>query len=404
MLNETDLKQENATIPLLRLSFRSFFLFGSLFALFAMFMWLLVISGVAEVSPLNGVHWWHSHEMLFGFVPAIIAGFLLTAVQTWTSVPSIKGNKLLCLLLVWFAARFLIFVDLGVPLWLVMSIDLSFLPLTGYFLAQPLLKIKQYRNMIFLPVLTLMALANFFTYLPLLGITPALTSQEFAGQGLHAMIILTALLVALLGGRVIPMFTANGTNTPKVLPILGLEASALLSLFIIFLFFITGLTQFSFTLGIICFCSALLNGWRILRWRFWVTFKTPLVWVLHFTMMFVPIGLMMLAVHFIFNTVTLSTALHSITVGVIGGMILAMMSRVSLGHTGRKLIATPIMIAAFIAIILAAIVRSLGIAMLPEFTTQFWLLSGMFWCVAYGGFVWVFLPILSAPRVDGRPG
>ncbi len=399
MLNITDLKEEQKLAPLLRLGFRPLFLLGASFSLIAMVIWLLNLHGILASTPLNGVFWWHSHEMLFGFVPAIVAGFLLTAVQSWTGIPGVKGKKLLMLVLVWIAARILILANPPIPFAFIMIIDLLFLPLAGFLLAQPLIKIGQHRNMIFLPVIALMTLMNVFTYLPRLGF-----SNEFYTQGIHAMVLLTTFLVAFLGGRVIPMFTANGTKTQKVLPIKWLEMSALTSIAIIFIFIAAGLTEYNVFLGVVCFIGAALHLYRNMRWRPWVTLKVPLVWSLHATMLFIPIGLLLLGTHFIFGLISFSAALHSLTVGVMGGMIIAMMSRVSLGHTGRPLQVGSIMILAFVSIVIAAITRSLLIFMLPEFAAQLWLLSGALWCFTFACFIWIYLPILSSPRTDGRPG
>ncbi|GAA0859253.1 NnrS family protein [Aliiglaciecola litoralis] len=399
MLNITDLQQEQAITPILRLGFRPFFLFGSVFALVAMSCWVLLLTGTIELSPFNGATWWHSHEMLFGFVPAIVAGFLLTAVQTWTSIPSIKGTKLFGLLLVWLTARILLLASPNLSIAIIMAIDLAFLPLTAYFLAAPIIKIKQYRNMIFIPVLLLMTVANALTYLPQFGYSASLSAQ-----GMHSMVLLTTFLVAFLGGRVIPMFTANGTQTPKVMPIKWLEASSLVSLIVLLVFFLSGFTRFSVVLGCLCLISALLNLIRQFRWRPWVTLNAPLVWSLHFSMLFIPVGLTLLGLHFLFGLLSLSTALHSITVGAIGGMIVAMTSRVSLGHTGRVLEVGRTMQLAFIAIILAAYVRSVLVAFWPQYSVELWILSAGLWCVTFACFIACYLPILSAPRVDGRPG
>ncbi|WP_395344493.1 NnrS family protein [Ningiella sp. W23] len=400
-------EKDLALTPLLRLGFRPFFLLGSLFALLGMLVWLLALQGLAAPSPLNGMLWWHSHEMLFGFVAAIISGFLLTAVQTWTGQPSIKGMKLLFLVLVWLLARVLIFVNFDISVFIVMTIDVLFLPLTAFFLAQPLIKIKQYRNMVFIPVLSLMTIANILTYLPMLDASPAFSS-ELSNKGFYAMVFLSTLLVALLGGRVVPMFTANGTGTTKVLPLKWLEISAMLSLVAVVIGIVFFFQSDSLLLGVLCLLSACLHLVRNLRWRPWVSFKVPLVWVLHAAMLFIPIGLFMISSHFLFQWMSFSAALHGLTVGVIGGMIIAMMSRVSLGHTGRKLNPHALMTLAFIAIIVAAFIRSplMGVAQTsaPHMTSQLWLISGILWCLSFACFAWVYFPILSKPRADGRPG
>ncbi len=399
MLNITDNQQEQKITPILRLGFRPFFLFGSLFATVSILFWLLALKGIVVLEPLNGSLWWHSHEMLFGFSSAIIAGFLLTAVQTWTNIPSIKGGQLLALFGLWLTARVMIFFGSEDLVLLIMVLDISFLPITAFLVGSWIVKIKQYRNLIFIPVLLLMATANFLTYLPSLGFDPSWTNK-----GLHSMTMLVTFLVAFLGGRVIPMFTANGTRTEKVAPLKWLEFSTLASLFLLFLIMVTGMDKYPVVTAGLCFAGAALHFARQMRWRPWVTFKVPLVWSLHFTMLFIPIGLLLMGLHFYNGATSLSAALYSLTVGVIGGMILAMISRVSLGHTGRELKVGLIMRFAFAAIIVSAAVRSVFVTMWPQFSIQFWAVSGVLWCLAFASYVWVYLPILATPRIDGRPG
>ncbi|MEM7418615.1 MAG: NnrS family protein [Pseudomonadota bacterium] len=400
MLNIVDNQQEQKITPLLRLGFRPFFLFGSLFAALSIALWLLTLKGAVSVEPLNGMLWWHSHEMLFGFTAAIIAGFLLTAVQTWTNIPSIKGRQLLLLVCLWFLARLLILSGSASVLPWAMIADLMFLPLTAFFVGQRVVKIRQYRNLIFIPVLVLMSVMNLFTYLPSLGFDSA-----WQARGIHGMTLLVTFLVAFLGGRVIPMFTANGTKTTKVLPIKWLEMSALASLAVVLvLFLLKDVVDIKMLTGIVCLTTAVIHTIRQWRWRIWVTLNVPLVWSLHITMLFIPVGLVLLSLHFFGASITLSNAIHSLTVGVIGGMILAMMSRVSLGHTGRMLQVGKLMSVAFFAVVISAIVRSIAIAIWPQWTIQFWLFAGCLWCVAFGLFFFKYLPVLSAPRVDGRPG
>jgi uncharacterized protein involved in response to NO len=170
------LKQGQQIPPILRLGFRPFFLFGSMFALLSMAIWLLTLKGTFSPVPFNGLVWWHSHEMLFGFVTAIIVGFLLTAVQNWTAIPGVRGVKLAALFAIWLSARLLIFFNPTINLIIIMLIDLAFLPLAALLLGYPLLKIRQYRNMIFIPLLLLMTLSNLLTYLPQFGFNSNLNS------------------------------------------------------------------------------------------------------------------------------------------------------------------------------------------------------------------------------------
>lgn len=398
-MNINEFQKEQQIVPILRLGFRPFFLLGSLFALIAMGVWLLVLKGVITINPLNGPMWWHSHEMLFGFSSAIIAGFLLTAVQTWTNIASPKGTQLLALVSVWLLARFLILFASESLLIVTMVVDIVFLPLTAFVVGIRIIKIRQYRNLVFIPVLSLMAIMNLFTYLPNFG-----WDAQWSNKGMHGMSILITFLVAFLGGRVIPMFTASGTQTVKVLPLKWLELLCMLSLFLVFFVVVVGDPFMPFFASLLCFSAAIVHLFRQWRWRIWLTLRVPLVWSLHVSMLFIPVGLVLLGTHYLNGLISFSGALHSLTVGVIGGMILAMLSRVSLGHTGRMLKINPIMQCAFIAIVISALVRSLFVAIWPEFTMLFWTTAGVLWCAAFGLFLWVYVPILLSPRVDGKPG
>ena len=146
MMQITDLEQERKTAPLWQLGFRAFFLGGAVFSVITLSLWLLLYRGVINIQPLGGGYWWHIHEVIFGFGWAIIAGFLLTAVQTWTGQSGLQGKKLSALFSLWLLARIaLIFPDL-LGATLTTLIDLAFLPAVALVLAKPILAVKQYRN------------------------------------------------------------------------------------------------------------------------------------------------------------------------------------------------------------------------------------------------------------------
>jgi uncharacterized protein involved in response to NO len=399
MINITDAKQEQRIPPLLRLGFRPFFLFGSLFACIAMLLWALTLTGNLAFSPFNNAMWWHSHEMLFGFVPAIIVGFLLTAVQTWTGVPGVRSTKLLVVFGLWALARILLAVDSSIPILLVMAIDLAFLPLAAWHLARPIFALKQIRNMFFVPLLLTMTLANSFSYLPALGF-----DQKWLQQSFDGMLLLVTMLVLVLGGRVIPLFTANGTHSTKVLPVQWLEITAIASVLLCMLVFLLGISLPHYVMAALFSVAAVTNLVRCLRWRVWITLDVPLVWSLHFSFLFIPLGLALIALHYGLDLLPLNTAIHALTTGGIGGMILAMTARVSLGHSGRKLQVGFLIQSAFVSLLLAAFLRSIGVAIFPQYSMQFWIISAVCWSLAFGLFVIVYWPILSTPRVDGRPG
>ena len=400
MMQILDQQKEDQIPALFRLAFRPMFLFGGVFSCLALVVWGLVLAGHLSFTPYGGLTFWHSHEMLYGFVSAIIVGFLLTAVQNWTGIPSIRGKKLAVLTGFWLSARLLMCFPQA-PAWLVIGVDMVFLPLAGYWLAKPIIAIGQMRNLFFAPILILLSAANLAMHLGLLLQTPVLYQHGFMST-----IWLITVLMSVVGGRVIPFFTASGTQTPKATPLPWLEYATLGSTWVMFFLFVTGAVYYipPTVLGLLLWCCAAFHAIRVIRWRFTITLKVPLLWSLHLAYWFIPIGIALMGASYLFGVVSVSTAFHALTVGAMGNMILSMMSRVSLGHTGRKLIVKHWIILAFAAVLIAALARVFGAIFLPQWTLQFIELSVVAWCVAYGLFSLVYFPVLTQPRADGRPG
>ncbi|WP_413694491.1 NnrS family protein [Pseudidiomarina sp. YC-516-91] len=397
----TDMKVEEKMWPLLRQAFRPFFLLGATFSAIAMMLWLWVLSGAIQLPVFADVMFWHAHEMLFGFVAAIIVGFLLTAVQNWTGLRATHGRALAVLTVVWLLGRLALLFGAWLPVYVPVAIDLLFLPLAAFFLAIPLITVKQQRNLFFVPVLLLLTLCNGLMYYGRL--TGRFDLQQVGSQ--NAVLLIT-LLMAIVGGRVIPMFTANGTMTQKVQPIVWLDKLALGTLWLIFALQITQLSSFfaDVWLAGLYALAAVLLAWRCVRWKPWITLRVPLVWSLHIAYWFLPIGLALMAWHHFNGEVTLSTAIHALTAGAMGNMILSMLARVSLGHSGRPLQPKAIMSVAFCLVALAALVRVFAVWWWPTMTLDWYLFAGTAWILAYLIYVFVYLPILTTPRADGRPG
>ena len=218
MMQITDLQQEQKITPLFRLGFRPFFLGGAIFSILTLLLWVLMLKGKIGFAPLGGGYWWHIHEMIFGFSCAIIAGFLLTAVQNWTGTRGISGGKLIFLFAVWLAGRIVVLFPDLLGAVLTTIIDCAFLIFVAIFLARPIIAIKQYRNLFFVPLLLLFTLANLQMHLAVYY--PQTFSTQFSG---YSGVMLVTFLMSVMAGRVVPMFTANGTQTPKALPIKWLE-------------------------------------------------------------------------------------------------------------------------------------------------------------------------------------
>ncbi|NQZ13189.1 MAG: NnrS family protein, partial [Algicola sp.] len=197
----TDLKKEQQIMPLFRLGFRPLFLFGSAFGLVAMALWGLSLQGAIEFDPYGGSYWWHGHEMLFGFVSAIIAGFLLTAVQNWTGMPGLRGRKLVGLFLLWLVARVGLLIPQFAGSVVIAMLDIAFMPVAAYLLAKPLIAVKQTRNLFFVPVMAFFAIANALTHVAVYT-----ADMSYYHYGISAVIFLVTLVMTVVGGRVMPMF------------------------------------------------------------------------------------------------------------------------------------------------------------------------------------------------------
>ncbi|WNC73737.1 NnrS family protein [Thalassotalea psychrophila] len=373
----------------LELAFRPFFLCASLFSMISLLIWGAILNGSVTIDVYGGALWWHKHEMMFGFVTAIIVGFLLTAVQNWTGVRSINGKSLLALFILWLLGRVLFLMPGIISPWFVALVDIAFLPIAAAALAYPIIQVKLWRNLMFIPILLVMTLINIATHYSLAAESPQLMTVASTN-----MVLLITLIMTIMGGRVFPMFTANGTQTQRVNAIPWLEklviVSTLLALVISF-----NIIELSVAAKAgIFFIAALAHAIRAFRWKIWVTIKTPLVWSLHCSYWSIAIGLFLFGVAETSAWVSQSQAVHLLTVGAMGTMILSMISRVSLGHTGRAIVASKVMTFAFIAIILATIIRVFGSYFLVDYSLV--LNSAIvLWLLAYGCFVAIYFPILT---------
>lgn len=397
----TDLDKEEKILPLLRLGFRPFFLAGTLFSVIAILLWLMLYQGAINLQPFGGGYWWHIHEMVFGFGAAIIAGFLLTAVQNWTGLPGVKGRVLASLFILWLTGRVCLLFPYSLGATLSTLIDLAFLPCIAFVLAKPILAVKQYRNLFFVPLLSVFTIANALMHASIYY--PNYVSVQYSG---YAGVMLVTLLISVMTGRVVPMFTANGTQTPKASSLSWLEkltnGSLALVTILLLLHPIIGVN--SFYIGVILILAGIFQAVRWLRWRPWITLGVPLLWSLHVAIKALAFGLILLGLSYLIPEIPSNHVWHLLTIGGIGGIIIAMTSRVSLGHTGRALQAPKLMSVAFISLVLASLVRSFGPWAFPEKTMVFIDISGILWSLSFGLFVVFYAPMLLRARADGRPG
>lgn len=398
MLNITDPKVEEKKPPLWRLAFRPFFLFGSLFSVIILIIWGGFLTGVnINWQPYGGWFWWHGHEMLFGFICAIIVGFLLTAVQTWSNTLGLSGLPLAGLFSLWALARLLMLFPVISPT-LIAVIDTLFLPLAALILLRPIIAAKIWRNAVFVPLLLLLAWTNGHGHFRFLN------GDSIGLVDTQTTILLITLIMVILGGRVIPFFTANANRTPKPPPILFIEAVSIISVLVPMLYSLLTASLKPVTwLGFLFVVALIAHSIRLYRWQFKLTLDTPLLWSLHLAYMFITASFGLVACYHLGFGVPLTTALHGLMIGGAGLLILAMISRVSLGHTGRILTVNRWIITGFIALAIAAVSRIVA----PFFTTQtinLYLLSIAAWVLGYLTFIINYWPVLTQPRSDSRPG
>ena len=392
-----DSHKEEQIVPLFRLGFRPFFLLGALFSCLAMLGWLGQLNNWFALPGIGNPIWWHAHEMLFGFGAAIVAGFLLTAVQNWTAHPGVRSWPLALIVGMWVLPRCLL-PWFGEDNLILMALDLAWLPLCAWFLAKPVIMTRQWRNLFFVPLLLIMTLLNGASWL---------WRDEWSAVEhlLITTVLLFTTLIAVMGGRVIPFFTARGTGQEKAPPSPWLERGALASLWLILLLWLLpdSWTNSLYMVPLYIVAAGLHLG-RQLRWRPGTTLAQPLLWSLHLAYLFIPLGLLALAAQATGLPLSLSLASHLLSAGCMGTMILGMIARVSLGHSGRALHVGRRITLAFALVILSAFMRVLLPLYWPSLTLTGWNLSGWSWIAAYGLFVWVYTPILTRPRADGRPG
>ena len=378
--------------PFLGRGFRPFFFLGAAYSVTNIFLWALIYSG--KISPPSFYFdpiSWHSHEMIYGFVIAIIAGFLLTAVANWTGGAPARQIHLAGLCLLWGIGRAAVNFDLGMPYWAIMVAELIFLPVLTISLTIPLLKSWNTRNFIFLSFLTgLFACDLWFLF-----------AQKL--EPLYIAIIIILMMITLVGGRIIPAFTVGalrqaGLNLYQT-PQTKMDAAALVSLMAV---------AFSITLfpnSLILFFAALISSLiHLIRMRHYHTLKTrhdPMLWVMHLGYFWLIIGLFLISLTGL-DILTMPMIIHALTIGAIGTMILGMICRVTLGHTGRNLKASRSTMLAFSLIQCAALIRVFGPILFPEQKITLVMVSAFLWVICFLIYLVNYSPMLFSKRPDGR--
>jgi len=379
--------------PLLRLGFRPFYLGVALLACLSIPVWIAAFTGhMAWTLPMPPLLW-HAHEMLFGFGAGTVIGFLLTAVRAWTGLDTARGPLLAALALLWLAARL---AALAAPYPLYAALDVALLPTVAAVLLRVLYKGGNRRNMPLVALLLCMAAANAAFHLSVLRLisAPAMTA-------LHAQLALLLMVISVIAGRVVPMFTRNVTpglviRTPPVVERLLLPSTALALL--LWLLHAPALPA-----TLVSAVAAALHAVRLWGWQPWVTRQRPILWILHAAYAWLPLGFALLALaqqgH-----IAPTLAIHAFAVGAMGGLIIGMMTRTARGHTGRPLQATRAEVLAYSLVLAAAALRVLLPVVWPQ--AQLWALqtAALLWAAAFALYLWVYTPWLLRARVDGKDG
>ncbi|AJE45626.1 NnrS family protein [Celeribacter indicus] len=379
---------------ILSFGFRPFFLFGALWAGVAMLLWIPALSGALDLpSRLDPVSW-HAHAFLFGYLGAVVAGFLLTAVPNWTGRLPVTGGALAALFALWAAGRFGILFSGLVPFGTVVALDLAFPLVLGALILREIAAGKNWHN---LPVLGLLATFALADLLFLLEAARGGVPADGAGMRLGLAAVL--MMIAMIGGRIIPSFTRNWlakTQDPArpAPPMQRFDKAVLLSTLPALALWVVRSDAPLTALALIAI--GVLHLLRLARWKGPHTRSEPLLAVLHVAYLFLPLGAFAVAAAILAPAVIQPTAaLHLWTAGAAGGMTLAVMTRASLGHTGRPLTASRMTSAIYLAILLATLLRvAAGIVPLMLLTH----LSGGFWCLAFLGFAASYGPMLCTPR------
>ena len=374
------------------LGFRPFYLLASGFAALSILLWICQYTGLLPAAYLRTPAW-HGHEMLYGYTVAVMAGFLLTAVRNWTGKPTPTGPALMALAALWVAGRVLVLTPFVIA---AAVVNAAFPVAIAIAIGAPLVQSRNRRNYFFIALLLLLGVAVLDFHLSTLNLLPW-PHRASLQAGLDVVLF----VMAVMGGRVIPMFTNNGvpgTNATRhpwvekialgsVLALLGADLLPLPATFV----------------ALLAFVAVAAHAARLYLWQSWRTARTPMVWVLHVAYGWIVIYLVLRGLAAL-GMVGELFAVHALTIGAIGGMTIGMMTRTARGHTGRPLAPDRFEVACYILVALAAAIRVFGGMWLPGAYLATIIVSGTCWSAAFALFAIRYWPVLTRNRLDGKPG
>ncbi|MDD2846486.1 MAG: NnrS family protein [Rhodoferax sp.] len=383
--------------PVLRLGFRPFYLGTAVLAALTVPLWIAAFLGWIDlhlpVPPLL----WHAHEMLFGFAAGVIVGFLLTAVKAWTGLPTPRGTLLAVLVLLWLAARI---AAVAAPYAVYAALDVVLLPTVAVILLRVLLRAGNKRNLPLIGVLLLLGGVNATFHLSMLGaIGLAPVPILYAGLALILMI------ECVMAGRVVPAFTMSVNPGLKIKiarwsELTTLAATALaLALWVL----VPSGPVTSPIAAVACLLAAVLHAVRLAQWHPQVTRSRPILWILHASYAWIPVGFALLALAQM-GWVAVSPAVHALAVGTTGGLIIGMITRTARGHTGRQLQVSSAEVLAYALVMGAAVLRVVVPVATPQWYAAALVVAALAWSLAFVIYLVIYTPWLLQTRADGKDG
>jgi uncharacterized protein involved in response to NO len=375
-------------------AFRICFLLGAAWALLSVPLWLVAYDGWIDLAPAYGAVYWHAHELIFGYVAVVLCGFLFTAIPNWTGRLPVSGWPLAGLVLLWLAGRVAMLTAAPPYLPLAAVIDIAFLVVVLLVAVREIAAGRNWRNLRVVVLVLWLAAGNVFFHVTVIG---GQSPDVAIRVSLGAVIV----LITLMGGRLTPSFTHSWLKRRGAVPlppsfsrIDGVAIGGAVVGVAAWIVFPEGTPT-----AVLALAAAALLAMRLVRWRGWMVWREPLLFVLHAGYAFLAVGFTLAAASALWSAeMPQAAAVHAWTVGAIGTMTLAVMTRASLGHTGRELAANGGTTGIYIAIIAAAVLR-IGAAFAGGAAPALLSAAGLAWALAFLGFLAVYGPILARPRL-----